>query len=262
MAIPPWSHNPEAILTADGTYVIFTLGPGTDSGEEICFSVQPFNCPSIALQLPLFLGPLMTPGKTCVIQILQFAPVSGLFVTYSYYAFLGVGKGLTHEKNCTHDGAAVDPDLPEQPDSVVAAASKEAEQLDRDTLSEVGAGAAPKGLVNFTVHSAPSPRGPWTATTMQVYNWNITWDLQTPGKSSSPNSHRVHQSSPNPHPNCVHRELEPSAGRAARRRSAGDGTHRLGRERPLHPERQGGSMGGRGHSRGTELEGSIQGGRR
>jgi hypothetical protein len=28
IAIPPWSHNPEAIVTPDGTWVIYTLGPG------------------------------------------------------------------------------------------------------------------------------------------------------------------------------------------------------------------------------------------
>lgn len=28
LAIPPWSHNPEAIKTPDGHYVIYTLGPG------------------------------------------------------------------------------------------------------------------------------------------------------------------------------------------------------------------------------------------
>ena len=109
LAIPPWSHNPEAILTADGTYVIFTLGPG---------------------------------------------------------------KGLTHEKNCTHDGETSAVGLgPEQ--------HTEQQQMHSDA-GEKDRG-DPKGLVNFTVHSAPSPHGPWTATTMQVYNWNITWDLQTPG---------------------------------------------------------------------------------
>ena len=28
VAIPPWSHNPEAVLAPDGTWVIYTLGPG------------------------------------------------------------------------------------------------------------------------------------------------------------------------------------------------------------------------------------------
>ena len=104
LAIPPWSHNPEAIRTADGTYVIFTLGPG---------------------------------------------------------------KGLTHEKNCSRDGS-VTPVVDEQ------------QGLDPRVPTDREGEAPPPGLVNFTVHSAPSPRGPWTATTMQVYNWNITWDLQTP----------------------------------------------------------------------------------
>ena len=104
MAIPPWSHNPEAIRAADGTYVIFTLGPG---------------------------------------------------------------KGLTHEKNCTRDAAGPQ-------------AAGEQQGLEHRTLSDKEGKAPPRGLVNFTVHSAPSPRGPWTATTMQVYNWNISWDLQTP----------------------------------------------------------------------------------
>ena len=92
LAIPPWSHNPEAILTADGTYVIFTLGPG---------------------------------------------------------------KGLTHEVNCTRDGSVLVAGL-------MADQHTEWQQQHTD-VREAGA-----GLVNFTVHSAPSPHGPWTATTMQV----------------------------------------------------------------------------------------------
>ncbi len=105
IAIPPWSHNPEAIRTPDGTYVIFTLGPG---------------------------------------------------------------KGLTHEKNCTKDGA-------------VPLVVDGQQRLEHRVLSDGKGQTPPRGLVNFTVHSAPNPRGPWTATTMQVYNWNITWDLETPG---------------------------------------------------------------------------------
>jgi len=38
-----------------------------------------------------------------------------------------------------------------------------------------------KGLVKSTVHSSKRLHGPWLATTMQVHNWNITWDLQMPG---------------------------------------------------------------------------------
>ena len=34
IAIPPWSHNPEAIHTPDGKFVIFTLGPGKGKTVE------------------------------------------------------------------------------------------------------------------------------------------------------------------------------------------------------------------------------------
>ena len=34
VSIPPWSHNPEAIRTPDGQYVIYTLGPGFGLKKE------------------------------------------------------------------------------------------------------------------------------------------------------------------------------------------------------------------------------------
>ena len=36
----------------------------------------------------------------------------------------------------------------------------------------------PAATVNFTIHSASSPHGPWTATTMEVPGWNSSWTLQ------------------------------------------------------------------------------------
>lgn len=35
IAIVPWSHNPEAVLAPDGTWVIYTLGPGLSRKPEI-----------------------------------------------------------------------------------------------------------------------------------------------------------------------------------------------------------------------------------
>ena len=35
IAIPPWSHNPEAVLAPDGTWVIYTLGPGFHEKKEV-----------------------------------------------------------------------------------------------------------------------------------------------------------------------------------------------------------------------------------
>jgi hypothetical protein len=44
-----------------------------------------------------------------------------------------------------------------------------------------GAGPPPlrsaAAAANFTVHSAPSPRGPWAATTVVIEGWNATWNL-------------------------------------------------------------------------------------
>ena len=34
IAIPPWSHNPDAVRAPDGTWVIFTLGPGMGKTHE------------------------------------------------------------------------------------------------------------------------------------------------------------------------------------------------------------------------------------
>ena len=34
IAIPPWSHNPQAVRAPDGTYVIYTLGPGFGLKKE------------------------------------------------------------------------------------------------------------------------------------------------------------------------------------------------------------------------------------
>eukprot|EP01052_Picozoa_sp_SAG31_P004704 SAG31_NODE_198_length_20656_cov_5.167291_9_plen_313_part_00 len=96
VAIPPWSHNPEAIHTPDGKFVIFTLGPG---------------------------------------------------------------KGKTVEKNCTSQA-----DVPHVELSGTA----------HDTPPN-----RPPGPVNFTIHSADSPSGPWTATTLPVIGWtNLSWTLQ------------------------------------------------------------------------------------
>ena len=33
--IPPWSHNPQAVLAPDGTWVIYTLGPGFGRKPEV-----------------------------------------------------------------------------------------------------------------------------------------------------------------------------------------------------------------------------------
>ena len=42
--IPPWSHNPQAVLTPDGTWVIYTLGPGFGRKPEVdCNSPLPTN---------------------------------------------------------------------------------------------------------------------------------------------------------------------------------------------------------------------------
>jgi len=164
LAIPPWSHNPEAILTPDGTYVIYTLGPG---------------------------------------------------------------KGLTHEVNCTkRDGDRGE-------DRSATAADEPQPPQQQPSPGETAPPPAGKGLVNFTVHSAPSPHGPWTATTMQVYNWNSTWDLQTPGEARTPaqaqalvfrlslfSSTRDSVSVSSGSIACTRRELEPGSVRSARRFSA------------------------------------------
>jgi len=89
--IPPWSHNPQAIRTADGTWVIYTLGPGLGHQKEV---------------------------------------------------------------NCDKSSPTADPP-PQQ--------------------------AAAVGPVNFTMHSAASPHGPWTATTLSPRGWNASWTMQTPG---------------------------------------------------------------------------------
>lgn len=91
VAIPPWSHNPQAVIAPDGTWVIFTLGPGL---------------------------------------------------------------GHTKEVDCEHTPAA--------------------------TAAATGM-QAPVGPVNFTLHTAPSPTGPWTATTLSPIGWNDSWTLQNPG---------------------------------------------------------------------------------
>ena len=36
---------------------------------------------------------------------------------------------------------------------------------------------ASSATANFTVHSAPAPLGPWTATTVQIEGWNSSWNL-------------------------------------------------------------------------------------
>ena len=107
IAIPPWSHNPEAIHTPDGKFVIFTLGPG---------------------------------------------------------------KGKTVEKNCTRGDY-----VPDAADEAALAG----ELSTRANLPPPGRAPRP---VNFTVHSADSPHGPWVAKTMTVHGWtNLSWTLQTPG---------------------------------------------------------------------------------
>jgi hypothetical protein len=50
------------------------------------------------------------------------------------------------------------------------------------TVAAAAAAAAAPGLAaasanNFTVHSAASPRGPWTATTVTIQGWNSSWNL-------------------------------------------------------------------------------------
>ena len=94
IAIPPWSHNPEAIHTPDGKFVIFTLGPG---------------------------------------------------------------KGKTVEKNCTRG------------DYVPDAADEAALVGEVSTRANLPPAARAPGPVNFTVHSADSPHGPWVAATMAVH---------------------------------------------------------------------------------------------
>ena len=88
VTIPPWSHNPQAVVAPDGTWVIFTLGPG--------FGQKP--------------------------------------------------------------------------------------QVDCDSPLAADHSPAPDGVgVNFTLHSAPSPHGPWVSTTLSPIGWNASWTLQNPG---------------------------------------------------------------------------------
>ncbi len=96
VVIPPWSHNPQAVVAPDGTWVIFTLGPG-------------------------------------------------------------FGKRV--QANCTHG-------------------KDEAEANEQKTSVAHAVGSS---LVNFTVHSAPRPQGPWKSHTFFPVGWNTSWSLQNPG---------------------------------------------------------------------------------
>ena len=64
--IQPWAHNPEAIVAADGTVVVFTLGDGV-----------PIHGPEVAISLSLlpiivcnWLGKLLLEYDICVYPIL------------------------------------------------------------------------------------------------------------------------------------------------------------------------------------------------
>eukprot|EP00658_Telonema_sp_P-2_P030410 TRINITY_DN22967_c0_g1_i5.p1 TRINITY_DN22967_c0_g1~~TRINITY_DN22967_c0_g1_i5.p1 ORF type:complete len:361 (+),score=32.61 TRINITY_DN22967_c0_g1_i5:279-1361(+) len=89
VAVPPWSHNPQAVIAPDGTWVIFTLGPGFGQKPQV-------NCSQ----------PTVEPAD------LDHSDIQG---------------------------------------------------------------------VNFTVHYAASPRGPWTPLTFTPSGWDSNWTLQNPG---------------------------------------------------------------------------------
>ena len=83
---------------------------------------------------------------------------------------LGPGKGKTVEKNCTRG------------DYVPDAADEAALAGELSTRANLPPPGRAPGPVNFTVHSADSPHGPWVAATMTVHGWtNLSWTLQTPG---------------------------------------------------------------------------------
>jgi hypothetical protein len=106
LVIPPWSHNPQAVVAPDGTWVIFTLGPGF---------------------------------------------------------------GRRAQANCTRDRGQR---------AKVKDSEEAEEQRTAFAAHAAGSSLAP---VNFTVHSAPGPQGPWTPHTFSPVGWNVSWSLQNPG---------------------------------------------------------------------------------
>ena len=180
IAIPPWSHNPETVRAPDGTWVIFTLGPGMGKTHEQ-------NCSAGAITTgdsPD--NPVSTAGEVACSAVSENTDFNG----HDLHPACGVAN-VTEAGCCSACGA-----MPQctaftfipshsghqAQNTCCLKSSVEGKRAIPGYQSGTIPGRVPPPTppktVNFTVHSASSPHGPWTATTMEVFGWNASWTLE------------------------------------------------------------------------------------
>lgn len=164
VSIPPWSHNPEAIRTPDGQYVIYTLGPGFGLKKEQ-------NCTKGATVNDDLNPTCPTPRQDTDFEGNDLPPACGLRASSAEEC---CSHCLDHPKCSSYTY------MPTAHNCCLKTAGAAGARHIRSYQSAV-VRPPPPTTVNFTVHSSSSPHGPWTATTMSVPGWNNSWTLQNPG---------------------------------------------------------------------------------